>query len=106
MSNQAWLAYTLAFITPDERQILHVPSLADRVTYDNGRGYALSDLEEAIGAMDVTTLKRFRQSACNDPVAIQILSLVKPKEASSALQLGPRKPRFAPRLPYGAKHLK
>jgi hypothetical protein len=72
MSNQAWLAYTLAFVTPDERQILHVPSLADRATYDNGRGYALSDPEEAIGTMDVTTLKRFRQSACNDPGAMQI----------------------------------
>jgi hypothetical protein len=80
MSNQAWLAYTLAFNTPDERQVLHVPSFADRATYDNGRGYALSDLEEAIGAMDVTTLKRFRQSACNDPVALQILALVKPKD--------------------------
>jgi hypothetical protein len=103
MSNQAWLAYTLAFITPDERQILHVPSLADRATYDNGRGYALSDLEEAIGAMDVTTLKRFRQSACNDPVAIQILSLLKPKEASSTVLPGSRKLRYAPRLPTGTK---
>ena len=103
MSNQAWLAYTLAFITPDERQILHVPSLADRATYHHGRGYALSDLEAAIGAMDVTTLKRFRQSACNDPVAMQILALAKPKEASSSQLSSPRKPRFAPRLPTGAK---
>ncbi len=30
MSDQAWLAYTLAFITPEERQILDVPSLAER----------------------------------------------------------------------------
>ena len=80
-----------------------MPSLADRATYDNGRGYELSDLEEAIGAMDVTTLKRFRQSACNDPVAIQILSLVKPKEASGSLSLNSRKPRYAPRLPTGTK---
>jgi hypothetical protein len=77
MSNQAWLSYTVAFITPDEMQVLHVPSLADRTTYDNGRGYALSDLEEAIGAMGVTTLKRFCQSSCNDPVALQILALAK-----------------------------
>jgi hypothetical protein len=74
MSDPAWLAYTLAFITPDERQILGVPSLAERPLYDNGRGYALADLEEAISAMDVTTLKRFRQNACADPVAIQILA--------------------------------
>ena len=104
MSNQAWLAYTLAFITPDERQVLNVPSFADRSTYDNGRGYALSDLEEAIAAIDVTTLKRFRQAACNDPVALQILALLRPREASSSSQpSGPRKPRFAPRLPTGAK---
>jgi hypothetical protein len=52
----------------------------------------------------VTTLKRFRQAACNDPVALQILALLKPKEASSSSQpSGPRKPRFAPRLPTGAK---
>jgi hypothetical protein len=53
--------------------------------------------------MDVTTLKRFRQTACNDPVAMQILSLVKPKEASSTLLPGSRKPRYAPRLPTGTK---
>jgi hypothetical protein len=103
MSNQAWLAYTLAFITPNERQILHVPSLADRASYDNGRGYALADLEAAIGAVDVTTLKRFRQAACTDPVAIQILALVKPKESSSSQPFSSRKPRFAPRLPADAK---
>jgi hypothetical protein len=106
MSNQAWLAYTLAFITPEERQILHVPSFSDRATYDHGRGYALSDLEEAIGAMDVTTLKRFRQSACSDPVALQILALVRPKESSSSSSAQPpgfRKPRFAPCLPSGPK---
>ena len=36
MSDQAWLAYTLAFITPEERQILDVPSLAERALYDRG----------------------------------------------------------------------
>ncbi len=80
-----------------------MPSLADRATYDNGRVYALADLEVAIGAMDVTTLKRFRQSACNDPVAIQILAIAKPKDASSSQQYGPRKPRFTPREPTGTK---
>ena len=33
MSDQAWLAYTLAFITPEERQILDVPSLTERALY-------------------------------------------------------------------------
>jgi hypothetical protein len=56
----------------------------------------LSDLETAIRAMDVTTLKRFRQSACNDPVAIQILSLNHPKEGSST-NSSTRKPKFVPR---------
>jgi hypothetical protein len=77
MSNQAWLAYTIAFITADERLVLQVPSLQERAAYDNGRGYELSDLEDAIGHMDVTTLKPFRQSACQDPVAQQILRLKK-----------------------------
>ncbi len=55
MSDQAWLAYTLAFITPEERQVLQVPSPADRASYDNGRGCTLADFETAIAAMDVTT---------------------------------------------------
>ncbi len=77
MSNQAWLAYTIAFITVDERLVLQVPSLQERALYDGGRGYELTDLEDAIGHMDVTTLKPFRQSACLDPVAQQILKLSK-----------------------------
>jgi hypothetical protein len=73
MSDPAWLVYTLAFVTPEERKILQVPLLADRTSYDNGRGYARSDLETAINnAMDVTTLKRFRatirvQRPCRRP---------------------------------------
>ena len=103
MSDQAWLAYTLAFITPEERQILNVPSLAERALYDHGRGYALADLEEAITAMDVTTLKRFRQNACNDPVAIQILGLARAKDGSSSAAPNPRKPRFPSKAPLAAK---
>ena len=75
MSNQAWLAYTIAFITADERLVLQVPSLQERSNYDGGRGYELTDLEDSISQMDVTTLKPFRQSACTDPVAVQILKL-------------------------------
>ena len=75
MSNQAWLAYTIAFITADERLVLQVPSLQERGNYDGGRGYEITDLEESIGQMDVTTLKPFRQSACTDSVAVQILKL-------------------------------
>ncbi len=77
MSNQAWLAYTIAFIIMDERLILQVPSLQERRTFDNGRGYELADLEAAINTVDVTTLKPFRQSACQDPVAIQVLTIAK-----------------------------
>jgi hypothetical protein len=44
--------------------------------------------------MDVTTLKRFRQNACNDPVAIQILGLVRAKDGPSPVAPSPRKPRF------------
>jgi hypothetical protein len=103
MSDQAWLAYTLAFITPDERQILQVPSLADRAGYDNGRGYTLTDLEVSIGAMDVTTLKKFRQASCSDPVAIQILALYKSNDTSGSSSSTARPPRFAPRIPPGTK---
>jgi hypothetical protein len=77
MSNQAWLAYTIAFITIDERLVLQVPSLQERSTFDNGRGYELADLEAAISAVDVTTLKPFRQSNCQDPVATQVLMIAK-----------------------------
>jgi hypothetical protein len=94
MSDPAWLAYTLAFITPEERQVLQIPSLADRQTYDHGRGYTLVDLETAIDTMDVATLKRFRQAACTDPVAVQVLGLNRAKEGSSS---APRKPKFVPR---------
>jgi hypothetical protein len=94
MSDPAWLAYTLAFITPEERQVLQIPSLADRQTYDHGRGYTLVDLETAIDTMDITTLKRFRQAACTDPVAVQVLGLNRAKEGSSS---SPRKPKFVPR---------
>jgi hypothetical protein len=64
MSNQARLAYTIAFITADERLVLQVPSLQERSLFDAGRGYELTDLENSINHMDVTTLKPFRQSAC------------------------------------------
>ena len=64
MSNQAWLAYTIAFITADERLVLQVPSLQERSLFEAGRGYELTDLENSINHMDVTTLKPFRQSAC------------------------------------------
>ena len=44
--------------------------------------------------MDVTTLKHFRQAACTDPVAVQVLGLNRAKEGSSS---APRKPKFVPR---------
>ena len=103
MSDPAWLAYTLAFITPEERQILGVPSLAERALYDHGRGYVLADLEEAISAMDVTTLKRFRQNACTDPVAVQILNLNRHKDGSSSQEASPRKPRYPTKAPAAPK---
>jgi hypothetical protein len=80
MSDPAWLACTLAFITPEERQVLQVPSLA-------------ADLETAFDVMDVTTIKRFRQAACTDPVAVQALGLNRAKEGSMS---APRKPKFIP----------
>ncbi len=107
MSNQASLAYTIAFITHEERLILQVPSLQEREAYDGGRGYELTDLEAALGTLDVTTLKAFRQNACQDPVAMQILKLDKLQSAlgsSSAAFSAPsrerqqsRKPQYPPR---------
>ncbi len=96
MSDQAWLAYTLAFITPDERQVLQVPSLAERAGYNGGAGYTLADLEAAISAIDVTTLKRFRQATCTDPVALQILILsrLKEKPVSAASPANPKRNNF------------
>ncbi len=107
MSNQAWLAYTIAFITQEERLVLQVPSLQEREAYDGGRGYELPHLEAAISNLDVTTLKSFRQSACQNPVAMQILKLDKLQSASgssSAVSNAPsrkrqqhRKPQYSPR---------
>ena len=99
MSNQAWLAHTIAFITADERLVLHVPSLQERTAYDGGRGYKLGDLEDAISHMDVTTLKPFRQSACLDPVAQQIIKLSKGllPEGSSSNARPPGGSRYPPR---------
>jgi hypothetical protein len=102
MSNQAWLAYTIAFITQEERLILQVPSLQEREAYDGGRGYELPDLEAAISNLDVTTLKSFRQSACQDPVAMQILKLDKLQSASgssSAVSNAPSRERQQHRKP-------
>ena len=98
MSNQAWLAYTIAFITADERLVLQVPSLQERGNYDDGRGYELTDLEAPINQMDVTTLKPFRQSACTDPVAVQILKLNRglTSEGSSSSSQNPRPANRAP----------
>jgi hypothetical protein len=103
MFDQSWLAYTLAFITPEERQVLQVPSLADRASYDDSRGYTLIDLGTSITAMDVTTLKKFRQSACNDPIALQILGLSKAKDNTSSTTAQVRPARFALRVPRGTK---
>ncbi len=36
MSNQAWLAYTIAFITADERLVLQVPSLQEEIMMMEG----------------------------------------------------------------------
>ena len=94
MSNQAWLAYTIAFITQEERLVLQVPSLQEREAYDGGRGYELPDLEAAISNLDATTLKTFRQSSCHDPVALQILKLDKLSSmsltANSSSSTGPK----------------
>jgi hypothetical protein len=75
-----------------------VPSLAERAGSNGGNGYTLADLEAAIDAMDVTTLKRFRQTTCTDPVAVQILTLnrLKEKPVSSSSPAHPKKNRFSP----------
>ncbi len=84
MSNQAWLANTIALITLDERLVLHVLSLQERSTFDNVRGYELADLETSISNVDATTLKLFRQSACQDPVTTQILMISKLQKGNSS----------------------
>jgi hypothetical protein len=103
MSDQAWSAYALAFITSEERQVLQIPSLADRASYGGGRGYTLTGLATSISAIDPTTLKKFRQSACTDLVALQILGLVKSKDNTSSSTAQARPPRFAPRAPRNTK---
>jgi hypothetical protein len=110
MINQAWLAYTIAFITADDRLVLQVPFVQERSLFDHGRGYELTNLENSINHMDVTTLKPFRQSTCLDPVAQQIfqLSRIGKMESCSASTTNSRHPnrnRFARRKESYAAHL-
>jgi hypothetical protein len=70
----------------------------------------LTDLEDSINHLDVTTLKPFRQSACLDPVAQQILTIsrIGKMESSSGSLPNSRPPsrnRFTPRRESYASHL-
>jgi hypothetical protein len=110
MSNQAW-PYTIAFITMDERLILQVPSLHERSTFDNGRGYELADLEAVVSAVDVAALKPFHQSNCQDPVATQKLMIAKLQRGNSSSSsasvpsLKSERPRYPPRKKHYASNL-
>ena len=70
---------------------VNLRQLASRYSYiSSGTGSGWYAVQ--IDAMDVTTLKRFRQAACTDPVGVQVLGLNRAKEGSTA----PRKPKFVP----------
>jgi hypothetical protein len=94
MADPAWLAYTLTFIIPEERQILQMPSLADRATYGGGRSYALTDLKAAINARDVTTQAILVQRPGSDTDS-------RPESPEGGIQFQPqrhtRKPKFTHR---------
>ncbi len=57
MNAKTWLAFTLAFVTAEERLVLRVPAEADREAY-KGKGYSDEDLDETIEDMDGWTRLR------------------------------------------------
>ena len=69
MDSATWLAFTLAFITNEERQVLGVPSEAKR----KDQGYSLEDLKAALDKKDPSTFRYFRQVVCRDPVALRVV---------------------------------
>ena len=73
MDSATWLAFTLAFITNEERQVLGVPSEAKR----KDQGYSLEDLKAALDKKDPATFRYFRQVVCRDPVALRVVDIHK-----------------------------
>jgi hypothetical protein len=84
-----------------------------------GDMHELTDLEAAISNLDVTTLEAFRQSACQDPVAVKILKLdklssmsltnanssssVNTKQQQGRQRYPPRKEQYSSTFPPRAK---
>ena len=73
MAESTWMAFTLHFVTNDERVILKVPADKDMKAHNAGAGYLVSDLETALIATDPTTFKTFSHRQCHDPLAKRVL---------------------------------
>ncbi len=111
MDADTWLAFTLQFVTNKERQILKVPPEGTRHEFNNGVGYNLDDLKQAVDEYDSSMFERFHQSMCRDPVAKRLLQqhrLFKKEKMSPVAPLGDKekkdyKPPFRKGPPYAPK---
>jgi len=88
-----WLAYIVNFLTADERLILKVPADKDFTTYNAGAGYTLTDLENECSSADPHSFKKFRQSACSNPLAKRLLSFVKTSPKKPDPKVDKEKPK-------------
>jgi hypothetical protein len=77
MAEATWMQFVLSFVPNEERIILQVPNERDAAALNAGAGYLMTDFEAAVAASDHNTFKRFRQSACTDPLAKRIIAVHK-----------------------------
>ena len=77
MGEDTWLELILAFVTPEERQILRVPARDQRAELGEDESYDVSTLQEALALCDPSNFKRFSQANCKDPVALRVVALDK-----------------------------
>ena len=62
MGEDTWLELILAFVTPEERQILRVPARDQRAELGEDESYDVSTLQEALALCDPNNFKRFSQA--------------------------------------------
>jgi hypothetical protein len=72
MFEDTWLELLLAFVTNEEKQTLQVPVKEQRAAFADGAGYDVLLLQRSLNRFDPSTFRKFQQSHCHDPVALQL----------------------------------
>ena len=75
MSEDTWLELVLAFVTNEEKQTLQVPARERRGEHDDGNGYTVLSLQGALARFDPATFRKFKQSFCQDPVTVRVVTI-------------------------------